>query len=75
MIQYQNRGGDSGVSAYELGVGSITVRFKDGGTYLYNTGSTGSTNIAKMAQLAADGQGLNSFISSVVKKGYAAKLA
>lgn len=72
--QYQNRGGDSGVSAYEIGTDSITVKFKDGALYLYNNSSAGSANIEKMKQLAVAGMGLNSFISSVVKKGYASKL-
>jgi hypothetical protein len=74
MNQYQNRGGNSGVSAYEIGSDSITVQFKDGAVYLYNNESAGSANIEKMKQLAIGGEGLNSFISTVVKKGYASKL-
>lgn len=30
MEHYKNIGGDSGVAAYEIGQGSITVQFKDG---------------------------------------------
>jgi hypothetical protein len=74
MNQYQNSGGNSGVSAYEIGTDSITVQFKDGAAYLYNNASAGSANIEKMKQLAIAGVGLNSFISTVVKKGYASKL-
>lgn len=74
MERYKNLGGDSGVAAYEIGQGSITVQFKDGATYLYNNQSAGATNIAQMQRLAAAGQGLNSFISRVVRKGYAQKL-
>jgi hypothetical protein len=74
MPRYLNRGGDSGVVAYETGDNSIEVAFRDGSAYLYDVQSTGGANIQTMKQLAADGQGLNSFISRVVKKGYAAKL-
>ena len=74
MQTYLNLGGNSGVSAYEIGHDSITVQFKDGAVYLYNYGSTGSENIETMKQLAANGTGLNSFISTTVRKRYAAKL-
>ena len=74
MEHYKNLGGDSGVTAYEIGDDSITVRFKDGATYLYNHASTGSGAIENMKALAVAGRGLNSFISKTVKKGYARKL-
>lgn len=74
MEHYKNIGGDSGVAAYEIGQGSITVQFKDGAAYLYNNQSAGAANIAEMQRLAAMGQGLNSFISREVRKGYAQKL-
>ncbi len=74
MERYRNLGGDSGISAYEIGPDSITVQFKGGATYLYTNQSAGSANIDHMKQLARAGQGLNSFISRVVKKGYARKL-
>lgn len=74
MQRYKNLGGDSGVYAYELGNGSITVQFNDGTTYLYTIASAGSYNITQMQYLAKAGKGLNSFISTTVKKRYAAKL-
>lgn len=74
MERYKNIGGDSGVAAYEIGQGSITVQFKDGAVYLYNSQSAGNANLAEMQQLASAGIGLNSFISRVVRKGYAQKL-
>ena len=74
MEHYKNLGGDSGVVAYEIGNDSITVQFRDGSVYLYNNQSTGSSNIERMKSLAISGQGLNSFIGRVVKKGYASKL-
>ena len=74
MERYRNVGGNSGIAAYEIAPDSITVQFKDGSIYLYTNQSAGSANIEHMKQLARAGQGLNSFISRVVKKGYARKL-
>lgn len=74
MERYKNIGGDSGVAAYEIGQGSITAQFKDGAVYLYNNQSAGNANLAEMQRLASAGMGLNSFISRVVRKGYAQKL-
>ncbi len=74
MERYRNLGGDSGVAAYEIGDGCITVQFRDGSAYLYDCESTGVTNIEHMKGLAVAGQGLNSFINRVVRKGYASKL-
>ncbi len=74
MEQYRNLGGDSGVAAYEIGPGSITVQFKDGAVYLYTNQSAGAASIAEMQRLARAGQGLNSYISRVVRKGYAQKM-
>lgn len=74
MQRYANLGGDSGVTGFEIGSDRITVQFKGGATYLYTYASAGQTNIEEMKALALAGQGLNSFISRVVKKLYAAKL-
>ena len=74
MKRYRNRGGDSGVVAYEIGPDSITVKFSDGSIYLYTYQSAGSANIEHMKRLAIDGEGLNNFINRCVKKSYARKL-
>ena len=74
MERYANRGGDSGVTGYELGEGKITVQFKDGAQYLYNAQSPGSTAVSEMHHLAVAGVGLNSYISRVVRKNFAQKL-
>ena len=74
MERYRNRGGDSGVVAYEIGPDSITVKFSDGSIYLYTYQSAGSANIEHMKRLAIDGEGLNNFINRCVKKSYARKL-
>jgi hypothetical protein len=73
MERYANLGGDSGVVSYEIGFDSITVKFSDGWLYLYTSQSAGTANVQRMHELAARGQGLNSFISMTVRKAYSRK--
>lgn len=73
MEVYQNLSGNSGINAYELGAGSIKVRFNDRSIYLYTNGSAGSHHIVQMQQLAVDGRGLNSYIMRNVRTKYASK--
>ena len=74
MEVYKNLSGSSGAVAYEIGDNSITVQFQGGTAYLYTNQSAGADNIAEMQRLAVAGRGLCSFISRVVRKGYAQKL-
>lgn len=74
MERYANRGGDSGVTGYELSQGQITVQFKDGDKYLYNSQNPGAVAVSEMQRLAVAGVGLNSYISRVVRKNFAQKL-
>lgn len=74
MQSYQSRIGDSGVIAYEIGRGSIVVKFVGGEKYLYTDRSAGAKNIAQMQALAQAGQGLSTFISQHVHDRYARKL-
>ena len=62
------------MAAFEIGNGSIIVEFNDGAQYLYTNESAGPGSIAEMHRLARAGQGLNSYIARVVKKGYARKI-
>lgn len=73
MQRYMNLGGDSGVVAFEVAPGEITVQFRDGWYYLYTSASAGAANIDEMQTLAQTGRGLNSFINQFVRKGYARK--
>ncbi len=73
MQRYKNLGGDSGIDAYEIAPGSITVRFSDGKNYRYTDASAGADSVRRMQELADSGQGLNEFINRVVKKNYAEK--
>lgn len=71
MERYKNRGGDSGVSAYEIGADYITVKFS--GTfriYTYSYRKAGSVHVEKMKMLAQSGRGLNSYINKYVKNLY-----
>ncbi len=70
MNRYKNLGGNSNVAAYEIAEDSITVRFNNGAMYLYNNSIPGGMLVEKMKQLAINGSGLNSLISSQVKKKY-----
>jgi len=71
MRDYENLSGNSGVSAYEIGNGEIVVRFLDGRHYRYTAGSAGADHIATMKRLARTGRGLSTYISQVVRDGYA----
>ncbi len=73
MEPYKNLGGYSAVVAYEMGNDFIKVQFHDGWSYTYTDESAGRENVEHMKALASAGRGLNGFISSVVKGGYAAK--
>ncbi|HEX9171319.1 MAG TPA: hypothetical protein VF861_01515 [Telluria sp.] len=73
MQSYKNDSGESGVVAYAIGTGSITVEFAGGDRYLYTDASAGAANIARMRILALAGRGLATFISQVVRDGYARK--
>lgn len=74
MERYKNLSNESGVVSYELGRGSITVKFINGETYFYTDTSAGADNIAQMTRLAKNGAGLSAFISQHVHDRYARKL-
>jgi len=74
MEPYKNLGGDSGISAYDIGTGSITVYFQDGSAYLYNSIKPGTSAVNEMIRLARNGSGLNSYISRIIKKNYYRKI-
>jgi hypothetical protein len=71
MERYSNIGGDSGVSAYEIGVDYIKVKFSGTGkTYTYSYRKAGSHHVENMKNLAQSGNGLNSYINRNVKYLY-----
>ena len=70
MTRYRHLHGESGVSAYEIGPRSITVRFADGKTYRYTHAKTGLAEVEAMKALAAQGNGLATFINQHVRGNY-----
>lgn len=75
MTPYLNLNGDSGVVSYETTEDSIHVVFASGKNrnYLYNHSRPGKQMVDHMKALAVQGRGLNSYISTTVKQGYAKK--
>ncbi len=73
MEKYENKGGNSGVDAYECGADFIRVRFNKGGQYLYGSNKPGADKVQEMQELALAGQGLNSLISREIKTNYEKK--
>jgi hypothetical protein len=74
MTRYANRGGDSGIVAYQIEAGQIAVDFDDGWRYIYTNDSAGADDVAHMRTLARAGEGLNAFINCDVRDGYAQKV-
>ena len=71
MERYQNSGGESGVSAYEISAYFIDVKFS--GTvrkYRYSYQKAGQNHVETMKKLAKSGSGLNSYINRYVKNLY-----
>ncbi|NYE59043.1 hypothetical protein FHW58_000195 [Duganella sp. 1224] len=73
MKKYKNLNGDSGVVAYDIAAGAITVQFRSGEKYLYSDNSAGADNVAAMQRLAQSGRGLSTFIAQHVHDRYARK--
>ena len=74
MERYQNRGGNSGVVSFRISTDAIIVQFRDGSQYLYNAVRPGQATVDQMKTLAKAGQGLNSYISRIVRKNFCQKL-
>lgn len=70
MKRYGNRHGRSGVTAYEIGPDSISVKFVNGDVYRYTYRSAGRAQVERMKALAESGQGLSTFISRHVRDAY-----
>lgn len=75
MMPYRNLSGNSNVVSYEANEESIHLVFKSGRyrNYLYNSVRPGQAVVERMKALAAQGYGLNSYISSTAKDRYARK--
>lgn len=70
MQTYTNRSGASGISAYEIGIDYIRIRFSTGSIYRYSYRKAGRSHVDNMKRLATVGSGLNGYINSNVKYKY-----
>lgn len=61
------------IHLYEYGADFIRVEFSTRSIYLYTYGSASTSNIEHMKILAQNGNGLNAYINTVVRKKYARK--
>ncbi|MFW0714310.1 hypothetical protein [Pedobacter sp. N23S346] len=75
MEKYANKGGSSGVAAYQIGTDYIWVQFTSGSIYEYTYASAGSGNIESMKSLAKSGSGLNTFITKNVRTKFSRKIS
>lgn len=75
MTPYRNLNGDSNVLSYETTENSIHVVFRSGThrKYLYDHSRPGKAMVDHMKTLATQGRGLNSYISTTVRKSYSRK--
>lgn len=73
MTPYRNLHGNSSVVSYEVTDDAIHVVFMSGKyrNYLYNHQNPGKSAVERMKLLANQGYGLNSYISTIIKKNYA----
>lgn len=69
MERYRDTGGDSGVTAYEIGTDYIRVQFS-GTSLTYSYRKATSTHVENLKQLARNGSGLNSYIDRHTKYLY-----
>lgn len=68
MVKYTNKGGNSGISSYELASTFIKIKFNDTArTYTWSYGKAGQTHVENMKSLAIRGSGLNGYVNSKVK--------
>ena len=74
MERYRNRQGSSGVTRYEIGNDFILVQFGNDATYRYDYQHPGRKEVETMKVLAAKGRGLSTYISTIVRGNYAARL-
>ena len=70
----ENHTGTANIEAFEIGDRQITVRFAEGGTYLYDQVKPGKVHVAQMISLARAGAGLATYINQQVRGNYARKI-
>ncbi len=68
MRKYAQPAGPAGVTGFEFGPDSITLRFGDGSLRRYTAEEIGRARIGRMKHLAAEGSGLDDFIDRHVDR-------
>ena len=71
MEPYRNLNGNSGVESFTIADDSITIRFRDGPTYVYTYDRPGRSHVERMKTLAREGRGLSAYISQHVGDRFA----
>mgnify|MGYP001556233891 CR=1 FL=1 len=74
MEPYRDRSGASGIDAYEIRDEAIVLRFKKGGTYLYDWNKPGWRHVEAMKLRAREGSGLTTYVNQQVGANYAERL-
>lgn len=74
MQRYQSAEKNTGVIAYDIVPDGISIKFRDGSTYLYTNENPGKTHVTKMKSLAKKGEGLTTYINQHVRDKYHQKL-
>ena len=74
MTPYKDLSGNSGVTAFEIRETAIVIRFKHGGSYLYDYQIPGRADVEEMKRLAVNGRGLATYINKRVRKRFVRKL-
>lgn len=63
-------GGNSGIVAFTTTEDSITVKFKDGWHYIYNSIRPGVTDVDHMIAMAKAGSGLHGYINRKIRNNH-----
>ena len=70
MQEYRDIDGNSGVTHFEVGPHSIDIKFKGGSVYRYDYAKPGQQHVQTMAQLAASGKDLATYVNQHVRKNF-----
>jgi hypothetical protein len=74
MERYRDLSGNTGIAAFEIRDDAIVLRFKEGGTYLYDWRKPGWHHVEAMKLRARAGRGLTTYLNQQVRDNYAARL-
>jgi hypothetical protein len=74
ICRYANRGGNGGVTYFEIGRDCINLWFKsDVRGYIYDRNRPGRAHVAQMQRLALAGIGLTTFVNQHVRGNYSGR--